>query len=154
MFSIVHATVGAIIGEQTQSPVWTALLAFGSHFVFDIIPHGDQNLLDDQPTPRKKLMKFAKIAAVDFLFTGFLFAWLLFHNAFHHLGIALLGAAAAILPDVISTAGYVVHWKWLEKYRAWHYQLHFFWNGFTISIGPGLVVQTITLTLLLGFLLR
>jgi len=41
MYITAHATIGIIIGEHVGNPVLGFLLGVFSHFICDIIPHGD-----------------------------------------------------------------------------------------------------------------
>ena len=41
MFLSVHTITGALIGERIADPFWAFGLALLSHFVLDMIPHGD-----------------------------------------------------------------------------------------------------------------
>jgi hypothetical protein len=45
MLISVHATIGAVIGEKVHYSLFAFALAFLSHFVLDIIPHGDKTLI-------------------------------------------------------------------------------------------------------------
>ena len=154
MFVTVHATVGAIIGEQTNN-VWLAFaLSFLSHFIFDAIPHGDQNLLDSQPTKKTKAFKLIKLAAIDLLVMSLaLLTYLQFEILRHPLP-ALVGALGAILPDFISGFAFLRPKGLLLHIQRANEGMHYIFNGFTISILPGVIVQLITLIALLFILVR
>ncbi|MCA9325530.1 hypothetical protein KDA23_05720 [Candidatus Saccharibacteria bacterium] len=41
MYVSVHATVGAVVGQQTGNPLLAFGAGFASHLLLDVIPHGD-----------------------------------------------------------------------------------------------------------------
>ncbi|MBI5071711.1 hypothetical protein HZB93_02350 [Candidatus Falkowbacteria bacterium] len=66
MLLTVHATAGALIGQQINNPVLAFALAFVSHFILDMIPHGDQDWIDDYKGDQKaKVKKIISIVAID-----------------------------------------------------------------------------------------
>jgi hypothetical protein len=42
-----HATLGAVIGRATGNPVLAFIFGFISHFLIDMVPHGDTGLADN-----------------------------------------------------------------------------------------------------------
>ena len=155
MFITVHATVGAIIGEQTNN-IWVALvLGFLSHFVFDAIPHGDQNLLDKEPTKKSKAAKFFKFFVLDALVLSAAFSLYFNFHLFDNWLPVLAGAFGAILPDGISGLNLILPrspaWmRWVYKKNR---DMHYIFNGFTIQFPAGLAVQFITMIGLIAVIL-
>ncbi|MCX6743297.1 MAG: hypothetical protein NT116_03600 [Candidatus Parcubacteria bacterium] len=43
MFLTVHSAIGIIIGQNVHNPFLAFILGLASHYVFDLIPHGDTN---------------------------------------------------------------------------------------------------------------
>ncbi len=44
MFLTVHASAALLIGQTMHQPVWSFFCALGSHYLLDIIPHGDEGI--------------------------------------------------------------------------------------------------------------
>ncbi|NQU77838.1 hypothetical protein HQ544_04030 [Candidatus Falkowbacteria bacterium] len=44
MFLTVHAAAGILIGQQLQNPILAFLIGLFSHFLIDVVPHGDKEL--------------------------------------------------------------------------------------------------------------
>jgi hypothetical protein len=153
MFLTVHATAGVAIGQMTSN-IWLALITgFISHFILDIIPHGDQNLADGNKKTKtntknlnKSQLKYLRnIGLIDAIIT----LWLM--NLLHFSGLALfsfpimLGVIGGLLPDAINASYIFFKIKWLKRYNNIHSQLHFILGGFTVNFKIGLVIQSIFL---------
>ncbi len=150
MFLTVHATAGVLIGQQTGS-VWLGFLGgFISHFLLDAIPHGDQNLVKDRhhiSESEKRLIR--TLGLVDgVIMLGVLYA--IYSKSLITQNFPVLAAViGAIIPDYINAVYIFFKVKWLKWYFELHYKLHFIWNGFTITLRQGLIVQAIFLDILL-----
>lgn len=108
MFLTVHAAVGTAIGLGLP-PVIAQATAFGSHFIFDAIPHTDLNKI----TANRYLLYLAALGdgagafAIHFAITFYSgFSWPVF-----------LAAVMACLPDVIKEAAR--HSHFLRIWLAW-----------------------------------
>lgn len=160
MYLTTHAAVGILISQSVQSPLAAFGLSFASHFVLDIIPHGDENV---ETWAREKGKRAVFVAAVD---VGLLSVFLASLYATHNLTkIALIqaGIIGAILPDLIAIVFPVLHqytsWFFLVRLinRLQHWvQLHQVWRGhnwfhhFThrvihkhISLTKGIIIQVV-----------
>lgn len=52
MFLAVHASAGILISQAATHPAWAFFGALGSHYLLDIIPHGDEGIgwwIHDRP---------------------------------------------------------------------------------------------------------
>ncbi|MBI4433893.1 hypothetical protein HY632_03900 [Candidatus Uhrbacteria bacterium] len=96
----VHAPVGALIGVWVKNPATAFVLGMLSHFLLDLIPHGDERLLDHLPPgPRmRRLFLYGGLdAAVMSMGMVALFTpW----KAFPEMGV-LAGAVGGVLPDIL-----------------------------------------------------
>ena len=154
MFITVHAVSGALIGDATNNLALAFVVGFLSHFLFDAVPHGDQNLLDTATTHRAKTIRWGLIGVVDATVMTALLGWLVLRNEFTFLLPTLVGAFGAILPDILSGLSMLLPWKWLATIREANHRMHYLWRGFTLSFLPGLVVQGVTLAVLLCIVFR
>ncbi len=56
-----HAAIGSAIGSLVGNPVLGFFLGLGSHFLVDMIPHGDNNIADGYHLHKKKKLGVAYI---------------------------------------------------------------------------------------------
>lgn len=153
MFLTVHATSGMLIGQNTNS-VWLAfVLGFISHFILDMIPHGDQELGSKKETHKEKLLVLLKVGIADSLIMMTTVGYLLYTNQSLQTPYVIFGAIGALLPDAINSISVFFKPKFLNGYRSVHVKLHYIWKGFTITMKQGLVLQGILLFIFL-FLLK
>lgn len=160
MYLTTHAAVGVLMSQAVGRPLEAFALSFASHFVLDIIPHGDESV---ETWAREKGRRALFVAMAD---VGLLSAFVLSLYATHNITkIALLqaGVLGAILPDLIAIVLPVIHhytnWFFLmrmvNKLQHW-LQLHHLWRGHNwvhhwthriihkhISLRKGLVMQMI-----------
>ncbi|MBI3291077.1 hypothetical protein HYZ76_02225 [Candidatus Falkowbacteria bacterium] len=147
MFLTVHSTVGVIIG-QTTGNIWLAfLIGFVSHFLLDIIPHGDENLIEEKnkfkPSETSTIIKLGIADGTVMIF--FLLA--LYLGGLITTPLAVLFAVfGTILPDFIQGIYILTKTPLLEKYFSIHYDLHRI-LGVSVSLKKGLVIQTFFLVI-------
>ena len=154
MFLTVHASAGIIIGQQTGN-IWLAFLAgFISHFLLDIVPHGDQGLINDRyntTAEEKKIIR--RLGITDTFNTGLMVVIIYLFGLITSPVTVLVAVAGSVLPDYINAFYIFFKLKWLKWYFDFHYYTHYIWNGFTINFPQGMVVQIITLVIFILILL-
>ncbi|MDP2933191.1 MAG: hypothetical protein Q8N81_03600 [bacterium] len=149
MFLVTHAAVGAIIGETTGNPILAIIGGFISHFLFDLIPHGDTKLYRKNDFGRRS--KRAKAYVTVDAIAAILFVLLLFNfrDFIHPINVSL-GITFGLLPDLL--VGLYETGK-ATRLRKFH-KLHFFFHDFVIkrrgdiSFRYGFLMQLIILVLL------
>jgi hypothetical protein len=121
-----HALVGAAIAVAIPNPVIALPLAFASHFVLDMVPHWNPHLNTELKTYGHVTKKSRNIVIFDVLValvSGFFLATQYANNTAHTITI-LLGAFAAVLPDVIEGPYFFLNYKnkfidrWLTFQKA------------------------------------
>lgn len=128
MFITVHAAVGAFLGKKIASAPLAFLAGFVSHFLLDIIPHGDQkigNKLTSYIIGREKQQqqKFRELAIYGMIDAFFVLMYVIFlFNTYDFenktsVSWAIIGA---LLPDII--AGLYIVGK--IKGTRWFYKIH------------------------------
>ncbi|MEW6610359.1 MAG: hypothetical protein AB1352_01870 [Patescibacteria group bacterium] len=122
MYLTVHTTIGIIIGEQIHNPFASFVLGATTHFVLDMIPHGDYVRLGlgEEKVVRTFMMKL--IASLDaLLMVGSL--WLLAppHLITLPVATAVLGSVA---PDYLWGFHELTRWRVLRPYRKFHSWFH------------------------------
>lgn len=99
MFLSTHALAGIIISQHVHN----IPLAFGlgvlSHYLLDIIPHGDENLGDW--VKEKPIRRFLTNFTIDMLFLALFIYTIRWKKEWPNPNIALAGIAGAMLPDII-----------------------------------------------------
>jgi len=150
MLLSVHATVGAVIGQNVNTPLLAFVLAFISHFILDIIPHGDRALIQAYRNNFKnKGMKYLII--FDLISTAILIFLLFFFQKLTLSQTVIWGIIGGILPDFM-VAIHEITKKHFSRTHKLHYWAHNKLNTKISWIMPlklALVSQIIIIYLLL-----
>lgn len=153
MFLTTHAAIGALIAQQIPGQHFLAFtLGIASHFLSDIIPHGDTKQYKDYVSGRgvKKAVAYVMIdAAIAIYFILFLF------NAdipTNRLTVSM-GIAGGILPDLLVA----VYEVWRVKGLRWFHRLHFFFHNMVsekkdMTLASGFAMQVMFLAALLNLI--
>ncbi len=148
MLLTVHATAGALIGQQISNPLLAFFLAFISHFILDIIPHGDQDWIEEYKGNQKsKVRKIVTLVALDVLALFVLLISKYFFNAFAPTLNIVAGIMGSVLPDLL-VGIHELSEKQFKRFYRFHFAMHDL-----IKIQPsttsGLFLQIIVLGALL-----
>lgn len=156
MFITAHSSVAIFLGLQVGNPVLAFVLGMVSHFVFDIIPHGDRGMVKTRINPERRLpevadvyekRKFLLIAAVDNVLAVGMLLWLsrMLPIASAPVLFAVVGAA---LPDALQGVTAFTRFRFLDAYTRMHHRIHFLLPR-DISLAQGLVLQMATVVFFL-----
>lgn len=124
-----HATLGAVIGQATGNPVLAFVIGFISHFLIDMVPHGDCYLSDNyriHKCNRKRSVAYVMVdAVIAMLFVLFLF------NVKDIVSVRNFtwGIIGSVLPDLL--VGMYDLTK--SRYLKWFFDLHFFFHDFFVK---------------------
>ena len=142
MYLSIHAPVGIILAQQTDSPILAFLIGIISHFVLDIVPHGDSHI---EPWVMKKYtQRLFTLAILDLLATALIIFFLL-QNINFDPATTLAGLAGAVLPDFIwGLQIFLKQNKLLTKYARWHRRIHHSLPDI-VSFPSGLLLQFLLL---------
>jgi len=146
MLLSVHATVGAIIGENVNTSLLAFILAFISHFILDIIPHGDGVLIKAYRNDFKN-KGVLYLIIFDLLSTAVLLTLLFYFHKIAYSQTVLWGIIGGVLPDFMVAAYEITekYFKRTHKIHSWtHDRIHW-----TISLKLGVLVQIIIIYLIL-----
>lgn len=148
MLLSVHATVGAIIGESVDTPLLAFIFAFISHFLLDLIPHGDKELIKAYRNNFKNrgmlyLIYFDLLTTPVFLGILFLLGHLTYSTT------VLWGIIGGVLPDIL-VAVHEISDKFFSRTHKFHDWTHekFKWS---IPLKFGIIVQIIIIYLILRY---
>lgn len=152
MFLTVHTATALAI---TQLPLPTGaifVLALLSHYLLDIVPHGDEGLVPENFDRQRRINRMILIATID----GLLIAGLL--GFFYFIGLdtlplwtILIAVFLACLPDGLQFLHYLTRQKniFLKIHQDWHDLFH---NPAKIDITlfSGLIIHLLVLIIILG----
>lgn len=100
MFLSNHAAAGALLAANTTNPVSAFALGFFSHYLLDMIPHGDEKVatwIKGKHANRRA----ATVLAIDLTVMAVFFLSLSWKIDFPHPYVVALGVFGAILPDFL-----------------------------------------------------
>lgn len=124
----VHASAGMLVGRLTGNPILGFFFGFISHFLLDMIPHGDEYLLQNYRAT-KKIKESILYLLADAGVTVFMLVYLLTQGIFSRsfAGFAgIMGAVGGLVPDLLVGIHEVVpkKFKLLERYVDFHHYNH------------------------------
>lgn len=124
-----HATLGAVIGHATGNPLLAFIFGFISHFLIDMIPHGDTGIADNykvKKVRRKQALAYVMVDAV----VAILFV-LIIANTRDITSVRNFtwGIVGSVLPDLIVG----VYELTKTKYLHWFNKLHFYFHDFFVN---------------------
>jgi len=149
MLLTVHAATGVLIGQKV-SIWWLAfIIGFISHFIMDMIPHGDQGIAERYraKTHTKQAIQFVLIdLVVCMVFSIF---WLLkFSDNIYNFSAIYMGLAGALLPDLL-VGIHEVYPKLFKRFHKFHFRIHDLFPTKKINLPLGLMIQIALLIFLL-----
>ncbi|MDD5341330.1 MAG: hypothetical protein PHC97_02725 [Patescibacteria group bacterium] len=146
MLISVHATIGAVIGEKIHYSLFAFALAFLSHFILDIIPHGDKALIKAYRSNFKnKAMLY--LIVFDIISTIILLGLMFYFHKLTYSPSVLWGIIGGVLPDFMVAVHEISH-KHFNRARKAHDFFHEKLN-WSIPLNLSLIYQIIILYLLL-----
>ena len=124
-----HATLGAVIGHATGSPLIAFALGFISHFLIDMIPHGDCFLSDNyriHKHNRKQAVAYVMVDAVVAMFVVLILYSIKDIDSARNFTWGIVGS---VLPDLMVG----VYDLTKSKFLKWFFDLHFFFHDFWVK---------------------
>lgn len=100
MFITPHTAVAIWISTRIADPVLAFILAIVSHFVLDIIPHGDEQLDEHIEDKKKKFFYLMKVASVDVALAVLLIYFFVNHGPTVNFYVLYSAIFGAWLPDI------------------------------------------------------
>ncbi len=128
MLLATHAITGAIVGRASPDPVVAFVIGFISHFLLDMIPHGDAGLNKDYRN-NQKIRRAVAYVTMDAVLTVYLILGIRQAHQFDDGANVSAGIAGGLLPDFLIGLYYVLKPQWLEKFH----DLHFFFHNFIVN---------------------
>ncbi len=151
MFITTHALIGALIGEQVpDAPVLAFGLGVISHFLTDIIPHGDSSLYKGYISGARVKRALAYVT-IDALVAMMFVLGLFNTDLIQHRAAISTGIIGSVLPDFLVALYEVFRVKELR----WFHRLHFFFHNMITSkkgdipLMAGVAMQLVFLAVLM-----
>lgn len=139
MYLTTHASVGVLISQGVERPLWVFVFSFLSHFILDIIPHGDDDGERKQEAVKWVPNKMKLVTLVSIVDLALLAVMLLILYGTKNLPDTTritAGIIGAVVPDLISSAFPVIHYytSWFFLVRLYTKLQHkigltLFWRG-------------------------
>lgn len=158
MFITVHAVAATIIGKSIPNPLLAFLIGVLSHFILDIIPHGDSQMGKKFWSQRLKFLQdkgelkmMAVYGSIDSIVLAFFLMFLFKNFEFTRADNVIWAMVGSIIPDIT-----VLIYK-LKDFRIikWFFNLHnknhnLLVNkiNFDVPLQYGVLMQIIILTIL------
>lgn len=148
MFITPHTSAAIWISTKVTDPGLAFVFGLISHFILDIIPHGDEDIGSHKTTKRGRFIYMMKVATVDVILSvALLYFYITRHQDYNRS--AMAGAVVgAWLPDVAWIAIENFKMTSLYWYIVWHGRIH---NAFGWRYSPvyGVPFQIIVTLLIL-----
>jgi hypothetical protein len=148
MFLTIHAASGALIGLNTPHPFLAFVLSFISHFVLDLVPHGDETIGENLKKGTLTI-KHLGIATSDIFLTILTTLFIIFLNSSSNPISVALGIIGGLLPDLIQMLYLYSRHPWFKNFSDLHQALHYSQGQFQMRLRYGLLFQTVILIFLL-----
>lgn len=167
-----HVLAGIVISQHAPNPFWAFLISLVSHYILDIIPHGDQNIIEWIKRGPKKPRMFLFLATdLSLLFIFLVTVYL--KTQLPAPKILLAAIVGSSLPDLLYFGHeyfykkYLYHKKTLrnilrkylqfERILDHNYKLHDFLHELlhvNVSLKFGALIQLVIIILLLYICLK
>ena len=146
MFVATHVTMGALVGQNAATPELAFCLGVASHFLLDIIPHGDSQLYYDYKAGIGGAKSIA-YPAIDSAIAVILFIYLLQTAPYASRSVMVAGVIGSIFPDFLVALGEGVRIHPLRWFQRLHIRIHdaIVSRVGNISLRAGIFMQLILL---------
>ncbi len=151
MYYTIHAPIGILIAQKTSNLGLVFLLTIISHFLLDIVPHGDiktEKWLKIKNYKKRFLIILLADGALSLALVVFIFLKIKPENPWPYL-VALFASA---LPDLLWIPVKFKKIPLLNGYRKFHSSFHHLIK-IKITIWAGLLLQIITASVLVCLIL-
>jgi len=129
MFITTHAVLGALIGEQLASnPALAFGLGLASHYLVDIIPHGDSGVYKGY-VAGSKVRRALALVSIDGIMTVLFVLFLFNTQTFESRAAVSAGIIGSVLPDLLVGLYELTR---SPKLRPFH-RVHFFFHNLIVS---------------------
>jgi hypothetical protein len=147
--------MGVLIGQNVPTPGLAFCLGVASHFMLDLIPHGDSQLYKnykDGNAVKKSLI----YVAVDSILAIIIFVYLLETAPYASRGTMVAGVIGGIIPDFLVALGEGMKIRPLLWFQRLHMRIHdaIASRIGNIPLGTGIVMQLAVLAVMVFIVKR
>ncbi|MDD5749947.1 MAG: hypothetical protein PHO91_04220 [Patescibacteria group bacterium] len=128
MFITPHTSVAIWISTRVGDPLLAFVFGVVSHFILDIIPHGDDNIADHKKEKKEKLIYLMRIAFVDVFLACLLLYFFISSGSPVDYWVLFGAVLGAWLPDFAWITIEMLKLHTLYWYVFYHGKLHNFFN--------------------------
>lgn len=128
MFITPHTTVGLWITTKVSDPFVAFIYGVISHFILDIIPHGDESIGEHKLTKKGRFIYMIKVALVDVVLASVLVYIFLIRRPDYDRKVMFSAVAGTWLPDVAWLSAEYFKIKALDGYVRFHSKVHNFFG--------------------------
>ncbi|MBU0531448.1 MAG: hypothetical protein ABIG32_03185 [Candidatus Uhrbacteria bacterium] len=149
-----HATVGTLIGYSIGNPVAGFILGIISHYVLDLIPHGDYLINVEFRKTKKKIKRAIAYGTIDAVTAIFLILWIVNWKDFSGMQAISWAIAGAVLPDLMVGLYDFTKSRYLRPFNQLHFIFHdyFIKKRGDIPLRYSLAFQAVLIVVLIKFL--
>ncbi len=149
MYLTIHAALGAVIGQSVGNPLAGFIGGAASHYLIDMLPHGDTERSGLRWTTKRILL--VGIIDATIVCVGIILLSRAGYAMLH--APALAGILGGVVPDWLQLPYYYSN----KKYFGWYIRIHnFFHNAvsrrFDFPWRVGLALQAVVLTAIISLL--
>lgn len=124
-----HATLGAVIGHAVGNPVVAFVGGFISHFLIDMIPHGDTGISDNFRVHKRRQKQAVAYVLVDGVVALFFVLLLANTRDIDSMRTFTWGIVGGVLPDLIVGLYEITKTPLLR----WFNTMHFFFHDYFVK---------------------
>ncbi|MBU0706922.1 hypothetical protein KKG41_00960 [Patescibacteria group bacterium] len=128
MFLAVHTAGGILISQYVKQPIGLFVVSFLSHYLIDIIPHGDEGI---DRWIKKKPSRLLLVEAIDISLIIVFISLFLHNNPQANTMLLLVAVFGAVLPDFLAEGYYQITTR-----SAPFYRLFFFIRKSNLILAP------------------
>jgi len=115
--------MGALIGQNVPTPGLAFAVGVASHFILDLIPHGDSKLYHGYKSG-ESVRKSVTYVVIDSLFSIAIFIYLLEVAPYASRGTLIAGVVGGVAPDALVALGEGVRTRLLHRFQHLHIRIH------------------------------
>lgn len=140
MFITPHTAAAIYLSTRLSNPLLAFLAGLFSHFILDVIPHGDEKMGHHLKLEPERWRYMIKLSVIDLILTSALLVFFWSKQVIVDRAVFILAILGAWLPDILWVAARTWHWSILNKFWHWHSKIHDLFKT-ELDIPVGLSIQ-------------
>ena len=124
-----HATLGAVLAKAAGNPLMAFVFGFISHFLVDMIPHGDSGISDNFRVHKRRRKQAVAYVAVDAVIAVIFVLILANTRDISSMRTFTWGIIGGVLPDLIVG----IYELTKAPFLKWFNTMHFFFHDYFLK---------------------